>query len=111
MHIRFAVACVENACELVRAIEKAAGDQATGAWWWSLFCTDTQRNPFLKPSMLADTCWKQTSRSHDIGHHPDHRRVHPVAHGRTGFRRVVFIVGKLRSRFEWTESWSFPCRR
>lgn len=34
-----AVQCVKNACKLVTTLKKAIFDNATGAWWYSLFCT------------------------------------------------------------------------
>jgi hypothetical protein len=33
-----AVVCVKAACELIKSLKRAFTEDATGAWWYSLFC-------------------------------------------------------------------------
>ncbi|KIW44027.1 uncharacterized protein PV06_05070 [Exophiala oligosperma] len=49
---RCAVACVENACDLILSISNATAINATGAWWWSLFYITTAAIILI----LAESC-------------------------------------------------------
>jgi hypothetical protein len=33
-----AVSCVRTACVLIESIQRATTEDATGAWWYSMFC-------------------------------------------------------------------------
>lgn len=53
-----AVECVKNACELISSIQRATCENATGAWWYSIFCMNWPKIALLLMHETFKLMWQ-----------------------------------------------------